>query len=175
MTNMFFNYVGEVTIRYKKNGKIFEMKKHNEGFAPLFRTIAALLAGEQFPFGSISSIGLKKLVGGTGSNFVNLLKNDTIPITQKPKSILLGNGKYACSVNTSISDSDMTSVTSDRNITVNSDKVFLYLMSSNGTALARVELQNTTEHPCVVKDIEPGVQLFIQWNLSVDNPESQST
>ena len=170
-----FSYVGEVTIRYKKNGKIIELKGHNEGFEPLFKTIASLLAGEGFPYGAIASIGLKKALAGDESDMENLLNSESIPITQQPKSVLLvdtDKRNYACSVNTTISDSDMTSDSTIRNITVDSDKVFLYLLSSSGVQLARVELVNTTENPCVVKEIKPGVQLFIQWNLITDNPSA---
>lgn len=176
-----FGYKGEVKVQYSKNGKVFEFKRHNEGFSFLFKTIASLLAGEGFPYGSLSYISLERVRTDSSSTPSTettkvLFKSTTIPITQKPKSIAVedgdGNVAYACSVNTTIAYSDMVDKDSGENNwivsseTIN-DKAYLYLLSANNTKLARVELS-----PDSVNSISPGVQLFIQWNLIVNNAQS---
>ena len=149
-------YSGEVTIKYNKSGKTIELKKHNEGFTALFRTIASLLSGDGFPFGSIYGVSLKVVT--TGGEY-NLLNNQVIPITQRPRPVMLSDGGYACSVNTTIAASDRNSTTVGSD-----DAVYLYLVSSNNTELAKVEIEKEA-----VTSIAPGVQLFIQWDLIINN------
>lgn len=176
-----FSYVGEVKLRYKKNGKTFEFSNHNEGFESLFKTISALLAGEGFPYGAISYVSLRRFRedSSTTPHTITITPLFTsggiIPITQQPKSVLLSNGEdrdYACAVTTTISMSDMIAKEQGKdkwvyNTENTTDTAYLYLLSSNKSELARVEISEDS-----VNSIDRGVQLFIQWNLITNNPSA---
>lgn len=158
MNNTYFGYTGEVIIKYRKNGKLIEFRNHNDGKEALFQTLATLLARQEYPHGKISYIALKN---GSGEN---LLNSAYIPITQLPQAIKLEDDRWACSVNTTISSYDRSNVTPSADEAGNVPTNILTLLSSNGSELATVAISEAS-----ILSITQGVQLFIQWNLIVDN------
>ena len=160
-------YRGEVTVRYNKNGRTFEFKKHNEGFEPLFHTICHLLAGDGFPYGNLAYIELKR-VKSSDNTEEDLLNSQYLPLSQLPKAIKQSNGEWACSVNTTIADSDIQS--GERFPSGYDDTARVYLVSNDKVEMAKVELSKN-----IIESIAPGVQLFIQWNLVIDNKPDETS
>ncbi|MBO7731013.1 MAG: hypothetical protein J6S67_00620 [Methanobrevibacter sp.] len=156
--NTIFGYSGEVTLRYKHNGKLVEFRNHNDGKEALFQTLATLLVRQEYPHGRISYIALSTKADANSPS-VNLLNSAYIPITQLPQAIKLEDGRWACSVNTTISSYDRNAVT-PQNDSINT----LTLLSSDGSELATVTISKAS-----IDSIVQGVQLFIQWNLIIDN------
>ena len=154
--NITLGYTGEVKIHYKKNGKSFVLKKKNEGFEPLFRTIASLLAGKGFPFGNPYYISLYNETSGK----VSLLTSGRIPFSSLPDVIKQEDGRWSCTFNITIAYSDINT----ENMGENDTTYCMYLLSSNDTEFARVEVDKDT-----ISSIGIGVQLYIEWSLIIDN------
>ena len=153
-------YLGKVTLTYKNGDKEYKSILKNEGFSPLFETLATLLARGGYPYGPISFVSM--YCENTGKK-ENLLNSSAVPLITSPSPSKTANGNWCCLVSAAIRPSDINT-TAQSNIGTG-DKVWLYLHpQSSSVVLARVQLDTSS-----VQNIGGGTSLFIEWDLFFDN------
>lgn len=166
-------YIGDVKLKYLKNGKMLEWRGHNTGYPALFETLSNLLAGNGFPYGRPSDV---KIVANrtVGSSTEVIEVTAPVPLSRAPSVIqTTDSGIWGCRFNTTISYYD---VNSGYVYNSETDTVLLELFAS-GSSEEKVLLADVAiDHNAIPTT---GVQLYIEWNLlfanavPVENENSQ--
>ena len=165
-------YIGDVKLKYLKNGKMLEWSGHNTGYPALFETLSNLLAGRGFPYGSPSYVKIMA-TRTTESDPMEIEVTGEVPLSRAPSVIqTTDSGIWGCCFNTTISYYDVGSY--EYRPATDTVRLVLYASDSSDvkTPLADVRIDG---------DAVPttGVQLYIEWNLlfanavPVENEDSQ--
>lgn len=152
-SNSILNYIGEVSMVFERNGRPYEVVRHNAGLPKMFNIIARALTGKNVAEEIPAFLDLRYL---NGSTYVTCLRSPVV---------LTG-----CYYENDITNGWVTKVTGtitfdnlDSPIVDNTYK--LYLMSKTG----RFDLATLEVDYDDLKNLTAGTQALITWTLRFQN------
>ena len=155
-----FTYSGKVTINLKLKDKTIPIYTHNQGTTELFLLFAKLLSGTVISKNELPYYLDIQAVDDSGK-YITCLHNKLIAVN----SYKMKNNTYVTTVEGTVYYQNI-----DENIGAYSGHR-LALLSRNETLLAYIFVDYDT----YLSRLSPGTQAVINWELSMDNQEDESS
>ncbi len=159
MNGLYFNYIGEVNIKYEHSGKIYTKNVHNNGCEKLFRFFARALCGQDVRNDRPSRIMLKYEENGTYVDGLSTSMASGISYNKDTEN----SDYYIVTITSTIPYEQII------NNAKGKESYRLYLQDASRNDLAYIEV-NASD----VNNVSIGTQAIIEWKLKIVNISTNS-